>query len=58
MTNILSQSVLMNGVNGELGRSVKTAATLMEAPEAELELKEKISKARMGAAHWNVQNLS
>ena len=48
----------MSGLNGELGRSVKTAATQMEVLEAELELKEKISKARMRAAHWNVQNLS
>ena len=48
----------MSGVSGALGRSVKTAATLMEVPEAELELKEKILKAKMGAAHWNVQNLS
>ena len=48
----------MNGVNGEPGRSVKTAVTLMEAPEAELESKEKNSKANMRAAHSNVQNLS
>ena len=48
----------MNGVNGEPGRSVKTAVTLMEAPEAELESKEKNSKARMRAAQSNVQNLS
>ena len=58
MTNVLSQSVLMSGVSGALGRSVRAAATLMEALEAELELKEKNSKARMRAAHWNVQNLS
>ena len=58
MTNVLSQSVLMSGVSGALGRSVRTAATLMEALEAELELKEKILKARMRAAHWNVLNLS
>ena len=48
----------MSGVNGDLGRSVRTAATLMEVPEAELELKEKILKARMRAAHWNVLNQS
>ena len=41
----------MSGVSGELGHSVKTAATLMEAPGAELELKATISKARMRAAH-------
>ena len=35
MTNVLSQSVLMSGVSGALGRSVKTAATLMEVLEAE-----------------------
>ena len=58
MTNVLSQSVLMSGVSGALGRSVRAAATLMEALEAELELKEKILKARMRAAHWNVLNLS
>ena len=48
----------MSGVNGELGCSAKTAATQMEVLEAELELKGKILKARMRAAHWNVLNLS
>ena len=48
----------MSGVNGELGRSVKTAATQMEVLEAELELKEKSLNLKKRAAQSNVQILS
>ena len=48
----------MSGVNGELGRSVKMAATQMEVLEAELELKEKSLNLKKRAAQSNVQILS